>query len=292
MYMTEDDLGKNERISASFTAAKRENGPRANEFWEIISIYEGSGTLFTANGAEEAAAGEFLLIKPGTAYSLVSPPKREGVLLRVCRCIFTAECMEELTERYFEGMEQYELLSLMTGDGELLLHMSDNNISTVKNLVWLISHECGHCTVGSDIVIRHSLADLLITLFRMYEQYTGRRPEIKDPVIAEITRYIGSDYGADITLGSLAGRVHLSREYLSRYFKKRTGRTIHEYLTEVRMRNAKRMIATSRHPISDIAEYCGYPSISNFQKAFKRETGMSAKEYRERARAARDIKEI
>lgn len=290
--MTEDELGVNEHICASFTAAKRENEPRANEFWELLNIYEGSGTLFTEDGAEEAAAGEFVLIKPGTEYSLVSPPKHEGVLLRVCRCIFTAECLAGFNERYFKGMEQYELLSLMNGDGKLLLHMSDNNIGTVKNLIWLISHECGHKTVGSDIIIRHSLADLLITLFRMYEQYTGRRPEIKDPVIAEIMRYIDSDYGAEITLAMLAGRVHLSREYLSRYFKKRTGKTIHEYLTYVRMKNAKRMIATSRHPIADIAEYCGYPSISNFQKAFKRETGMSAKEYRERARAARDIKEI
>ena len=74
--------------------------------------------------------------------------------------------------------------------------------------------------------------------------------------------------------------MHLSREYLSRYFKRYTGKNISETLLEVRMYHAKEMLITTTHAVDDIGLYCGYTSSSNFQKAFKKYTGMSPREFR------------
>jgi AraC-like DNA-binding protein len=285
----------NEGVRAFFDAAKREDDMHANEFWELIHIYEGQGVLYTNNKEESVKAGEFLLIKPGAVYSLVSPSKQDGILMRICKCMFTKEYFESIMENYanIDGAIDYALYKELIDRKRLIFHMRDNNISSIKNLVWLISHECGHFTTGSDTVIRHSLTDIFITLSRMYEGYVNKSERIlKETVVEDLKKYIKSNFGHSLTLQLLADRAHLSREYLSRYFKKCTGKTILEYISEVRMSNAKRMVGDSNHSIADIAEYCGYPSMSNFQKAFKRSTGMSPREYRKKEKAIREAQSI
>lgn len=89
-----------------------------------------------------------------------------------------------------------------------------------------------------------------------------------------------SNFGSNLTLDFLAEYVHLSPEYLSRYFKKHTGKNLSKFITETRIKKAKYMLRTDDQPIHEIAEYCGYTSISNFEKAFKKLTGMTAGEYR------------
>lgn len=168
----------------------------------------------------------------------------------------------------------------------IMLHLYDDNISNIKNLLWLVSHECGHFTTGSDNIICNCMTNIFICIFRMYERYIDKsKVNIKDSVIDELKKYMKSNFGNKITLKLLAERVHMSREYLSRYFKLCTGKTMLEFLLEIRMSNAKRMLATSNHPVADIAEYCGYPSMSNFQKAFKNNTGMSPREYRNKQKS-------
>jgi len=255
----------------------------SNEFWKLVHIYEGQGTLYTEGKEEFVKAGEFLLIKPGMVYSLVSPSKKDGVLMRICQCIFTQEYFASILERYtnIDGVENYAFYKELVKGEPIMLHMYDNNISSIKNLVWLISHEYSHFTTGSEAVIHNSITDIFITISRMYERYANKAETVlEDAVVDEIKKYMRSNFGYKITLKLLSDQVHLSREYLSRYFKKRTGKTILDFLFEIRMSNAKRMLVASNHPIIDIAEYCGYPSMSNFQKAFKQYTGMSPREYR------------
>jgi len=295
MYTNKDYFGEDESICAFFNAAKREKDMHSNEFWELIHIYEGQGILYTDNKEESVKSGEFLLIKPGVVYSLVSPSKQDGILMRICQCIFTKEYFSSTLEHYtnIEGTKDYALYKELVSGNQLMLHMRDNNISSIKNLIWLISHECGHFTIGSDVVIRHSIIDIFITLSRMYEGYVNKSERIlKETDIEELKKYMKSNFGHRLTLQFLAERVHLSREYLSRYFKQCTGKTILEYLSEIRISNAKRMLADSNHPISDIAEYCGYPSMSNFQKAFKQHTGMPPREYRKKEKVMREMHDI
>lgn len=128
------------------------------------------------------------------------------------------------------------------------------------------------------------MVNLFISISRLYEKQINKdhQSASKDDVIDEVIHYITTNFNFKITLEDLAMRVHLSREYISRYFKQKTGKNISQFLLEIRMDNAKRKLTTTYYPVSDIAEYCGYRSMCNFQKAFKKETGLSPSEYREK----------
>lgn len=102
----------------------------------------------------------------------------------------------------------------------------------------------------------------------------------KSHEIDELAKYIRANFSYNLSLDFLAQHMHLSREYLSRYFKKHMGKTISEYLLEVRIEKAKQMLRTSSYSISDICEHCGYTSVGNFQKAFKKVTSVSPSAYR------------
>ena len=69
--------------------------------------------------------------------------------------------------------------------------------------------------------------------------------------------------------------------YLSLLFKKDTGKTINQFITEVRIEKAKALLKKDRTPLSSIAWKIGYHDANYFSKAFKKETGVTPKAYRE-----------
>ena len=255
----------------------------SNEYWEIAYIYEGEGIASTADGECAISTGRFLFISPNSPYSITSKPKKEGAMARTLRCIFTPEYFKRIWNSYSktDNIQQYSLYKLLDTKKSFCLNLSDDRRSNIKNLLMLIAHENGHYTTGSHAVTEHAMNALFICISRLYENQINKYVETAtDRILNELTSYLKMNFGYKITLDDLANRVHLSREYISRYFRQHTGKTISQYLLEVRIEKAADMLRTTLVPISDIAMYCGYSSISNFQKAFRRVTGQSPSEYR------------
>ena len=100
-----------------------------------------------------------------------------------------------------------------------------------------------------------------------------------DRVVQEVKRYIQEHYAEKITLQILADHVYLSGKYVSDLFKQVSGKTITEYVTEVRILQAKQLLRQMNRKIYEVSELVGYTDAKYFVKAFKKETGMSPKEY-------------
>ena len=98
--------------------------------------------------------------------------------------------------------------------------------------------------------------------------------------IADVIAYIHAHYAEDITLSDAADGVYLNAAYLSRLFKKETGRTFRDYLTEVRIDAATRLIESSNLFIYEIAQQSGYRNLKYFYKVFKKVKGYSPNEQR------------
>ena len=81
-------------------------------------------------------------------------------------------------------------------------------------------------------------------------------------------------------LRDVAQQVHVSTNYLSKFFKKATGIGFSEFLTRVRVENVKNKLANLVLPINEVADQAGFGSLSQFNRAFHHYVGCSPKEYR------------
>lgn len=90
---------------------------------------------------------------------------------------------------------------------------------------------------------------------------------------------------ADLSVASLADELGITPNYLSRIFHRVTGSTATEYLTELRVNEAKALLARSPLKVFEIAEQVGYMNAHYFSVVFKKHTGLTPLAYRERQEA-------
>ncbi len=111
----------------------------------------------------------------------------------------------------------------------------------------------------------------------------GRAQQSGGGAAERAVQIIQERYGdKDLTVGYLAKRVYLTPTYLSGLFKKRTGKTIRQYITEVRIERSMELLMNKQLKISRVAETVGFSSADYLSKVFKRYVGMLPTEYRDR----------
>ena len=84
----------------------------------------------------------------------------------------------------------------------------------------------------------------------------------------------------ELKLKELATLAHMSESAFSRFFKLHTGRTLSDYIIDIRMGYITRMLVDTTESISEISFKCGYNNMSNFNRIFKRKKGCSPTEFR------------
>ena len=119
------------------------------------------------------------------------------------------------------------------------------------------------------------LADLVI---ERVEAESGR--EIRD-VVARIQRHVRDHLGGDLSLVKLAEIVHLTPFYLSRLYKRQTGRNLTEYIADLKLAKAKELLVGSGKKIYEIGLELGFHSSPYFNHYFKKMSGMTPQEYRD-----------
>lgn len=99
-------------------------------------------------------------------------------------------------------------------------------------------------------------------------------------IIEQAKVMIGEEFDKDITLQGIADKLAIHPVWLSHLFKKETGQTFSDYVIELRIEKARRLLRESNLKIYEIASKIGYLDLQHFGKIFKKRTGMSPKEYR------------
>ncbi|WP_409344421.1 AraC family transcriptional regulator [Paenibacillus sp. MBLB4367] len=121
------------------------------------------------------------------------------------------------------------------------------------------------------------------TLFdRIASKPEEKKKSRYDELTVQVTALIRSQYmEPGLSLDSVADAVGMSPAYLGRLFKKLTGKSIPDYIMEVRNQQAKEMLARTDAPINDIAERVGFTNSTYFFKVFKKTNGVTPNEYRQ-----------
>lgn len=102
--------------------------------------------------------------------------------------------------------------------------------------------------------------------------------------VSKVQRYISDHYQENIRLLTLADMVGMTPVSFSRFFKLRTGKTLSDYIIDIRLGYVTRMLVDSAQTIAEICYDSGFNNLSNFNRMFKRKKGCSPKEFRENYR--------
>ena len=107
--------------------------------------------------------------------------------------------------------------------------------------------------------------------------------------VRKIYEYINHHYNKEIRLEDLAAVVGMTPVALSRFFKLRSGKTVSDYIIDIRLGHATRLLVDTTNSISEICYECGFNNLSNFNRIFKKRKECSPKEFRENYRKTKLI---
>lgn len=107
-------------------------------------------------------------------------------------------------------------------------------------------------------------------------------------IISQVMEYVEKHYNEDITLSFLAAKFYLTPSYLSRSFKKQTGKNLIAFITAKRLENAVSYIKSGKKSLTEIAFLTGYDDYTYFNKVFRRYIGVSPTQYREQCEKSKN----
>ncbi|WP_256257671.1 MULTISPECIES: response regulator [unclassified Paenibacillus] len=140
--------------------------------------------------------------------------------------------------------------------------------------------------VWTELLTAETIGDLELVLLGhvslAYSAIADKRERKTKNVITLIRQFIDEHYARELTNAEIAASVYLTTTYVCLLFKQETGMTLNEYVIEARIREAKRLLADPRNKLYDVCYAVGYKDPGYFSKLFKKQTGLTPSEFRER----------
>ncbi len=209
------------------------------------------------------------------------------------RDILTAEEELELNNaiRAFQFGEIGGIFKKMTERAQRYLNGYPGNMQEVMEYLFgkfaLARKECSMAEQRRLLLVMRNSRNFPIMMKEFYlcfsEQLHSQYDEIKSRMgrpIEETKTYLKEHYGEQISMEEMAGRNNLSVSYFCKLFKMEMHMGFMEYLTKIRMDEARRLLVETNDAIKVIATRVGYFDDKYFSKTFKKQLGISPKEYR------------
>ena len=146
--------------------------------------------------------------------------------------------------------------------------------------VGVICNKKKYWGVGIDAdIIKASVEALVVAVNKIEE--IANLDSCKDERLLEITNYIYANY-KEVTLDDLSEKFYLSKPYLSKYIKEKSGMTFGDILKKVRMKKARALLRSSNATVESIAESVGYQNVEHFNRIFKKMYNITPVQFRNR----------
>lgn len=246
--------------------------PHVHPFYDITYLISGECTCFVNHNIYRLSKGDLIIIPPGEIHRSTFQGSTS-----VERYVLSFR-EEQLNWIYSLTGEKIVAQSLKTG----VISIPNKRRDYIEALLNKLLFENEGQDILSPAFIQAGLLELLLFIIRCkkYESNVYKEIDVDNRLMQEIATYIYEHYNKKITLDDMAAKFHISRSYLSKKFKQATGFGFKEYLVNVRIKNACRMLLESNSSITDIAFECGFNDSNYFGDAFRRIKGVSPNKYR------------
>ena len=254
-----------------------------HDYYEIYYLLAGDRYYFVKDKTYHIKSGSFVLIKPYDIHS-TSKANENGYE----RYLITFR--KKFLEDFLKGTDCEILLTSFINGGNVATFSPEDRV-VAENILSAMLSEYQQKKAGYLQFLKASLMQLLLIVSRYSadgESDKARAVDYFNPThktVSNVAAYINNNYSEDITLTSISNQFFISPCYFSRIFKAATGFSFVEYLNGVRLKEARKLLAKTNLPVSDIGDRVGYKSNTHFGRAFKAAFGISPTLYRKKAQS-------
>ena len=252
---------------------KNYHSQHVHDFFEILYLYSGERCFFINDRIFKMTEGDLIIINPNVLHKATSDqsPDCEGILL-----YFQEDFLAP-------NHPLQETLAHLFANETIAFNLPINGRSLIEDLFLRMLQEGRLKNEGYQLALQGLLLQLLVLLGRKVKVSRSTsfvHPSPMHEKMSEIAQYINQNYSEPLSLTSLANRFFISPSYLSKVFKETTNFTFVEYINNVRVKEAKRLLLESRKKVVEIAAEVGFGSITHFGRVFKEITGNTPLYYR------------
>lgn len=229
-------------------------GPATRSHWLLHFVVSGKGVFKTPRGENHVSEGQMFVIKP---YEVT---------------YYEADANDPWTYYWIGFTSENPLPPLLAANDTVdLPYLKELFVSACKTDFF----RDGDTTGGYENHLCGIIYQLLGLLMRDFGVSVDTKERYVEPAISMIR----SEYQNQLSVSSIAERLHINRCYLSEIFKAATGVSPKKYLENVRMKRAAELLSDMKLSVTVTAASVGYPDVFSFSRAFKRYYNCSPSEY-------------
>ncbi|MDF2938696.1 MAG: AraC family transcriptional regulator [Paenibacillaceae bacterium] len=242
--------------------------------FELYYLFSGERNYFIKDSVHQIQPGDVVLIDSNALHktSQRGEPNHERIVLYYTPSFLAG----------FSQMEQ-ELLLASFSHSSPLLKLNLQEKLQVESLLLAMLNELVEQPLGYSVRVRNIAIELLLLSARHIQKKAPPPEEEPSPVqrkMTDVVRHINLHYGSSLQLEEIARQFYISKSHLSRIFKKVTGFGFAEYVNITRVKEAERLLRDTDASVTQVAEQCGFESLTHFGKVFKALSGLSPRDYR------------
>lgn len=249
--------------------------PHWHEEFEINYIREGNGVFRVEDSDIKACANDIIIIAPNTLHSVRTP---ENGYIVYDTLVFSRDLLgsaiqtRACTEYITPASNGVLRMNTRITDEDLGCRLLRNCIS---DAIYYAQNNSALC----DLMLKSRLLEF-IYLMITNEHVTASLSETGSDILKPALEYISCHFTEVIKIDELAAQTHISSSYFMKLFRRITGMSTIKYVTTLRIRQSCNLLRTTDSDILDIALNSGFRNLSNFNRHFRRITGISPHEYR------------
>ena len=260
------------KIRRSNTISESNCEPRVHPFHEIFYLSSGECTSFIDHNIYKFGKGDLVIVPGGCLHKTVYTGK--GIHERI-----VISFRQEITDWIKEQIGAEYLKNCMVPG---VINIPEKRRNYVDSLLDKLMFENDTPDILSTAFIKAGLVELLLFIIRCkeYEDNVIKEIDVDNRKIQEVATYIFEHYTENILLEDVADKFDMNKSFLSKRFKTATGFGFKEYIINLRIQNACRLLLETNKSITDIAFECGFNDSNYFGDSFRKIKGISPRKYR------------